>query len=148
MPVKVLIVEDEALLALELSDVLADHGMMPVGPAADLKSALHLASAEKPNLALVDVHLGDGPTGIEVARRLRDMAIPAVFVTANVKRLPPDLAGAIGVIEKPYTAVGLDNAVDYLGSLVTGCVDEAPPPGLRIAEDQALRFNSRTMLER
>ncbi len=56
-----------------------------------------------PTSALVDVHLRDGPTGVEVARAIHDdCGGVALFMTANVKRLPDDFAGACGVIGKPY----------------------------------------------
>jgi two-component system, response regulator PdtaR len=67
---RILIVEDEALIALELESLLQDDGHLPIGIAATAREAMALGELE-PDLALVDVHLADGPTGIDVARRLR-----------------------------------------------------------------------------
>ncbi len=124
-PLKVLIVEDEALLAMELEDVIAEAGHTVVGCAASLAAACRLIDSEKADLALVDVHLSDGPTGIEVAEYIR-RASPSpvvVFLTANPKRIPADFVGAVGVIAKPYTVNGLASALRYMEEGV-----RRPPP--------------------
>jgi CheY-like chemotaxis protein len=88
--------------------------------------AVTLASELHPDLALVDVHLSDGPTGVEVARTIsRDCGGVALFMTANVKRLPEDFAGACGVIGKPYSEHGVKTALSYL----TYCLQEGRVPG-------------------
>ncbi|OLP57692.1 response regulator [Rhizobium rhizosphaerae] len=126
---KILIVEDEALLALELESELQSAGHEVVGHAMASDEARHLAERCRPDFAFVDIHLVDGPTGIDVGRHLRDQGIPYVFVTGNLKRIPEDFAGAIGAIEKPYTMNGLKNAVTFLEALVThdGAIANAPP---------------------
>ena len=104
----VLIVEDEALLALELSFIVREAGCNDVGHAMDSQEALSLASTLHPDLALVDVHLSDGPTGVDVARAIvEECQAVALFMTANVKRLPEDFAGACGVIGKPDAVRGM-----------------------------------------
>src|SRR3954453_4398267 len=99
LPINVLIVEDEALLAAELGYLVEEIGCHDVGHAMSAPEALSMAARLNPDLALVDVHLRDGPTGVEVARSIaRDCRGVALFMTANVKRLPSDFAGACGVI--------------------------------------------------
>ncbi|BBE70723.1 response regulator [Oharaeibacter diazotrophicus] len=124
MSLAVMVVEDEALLALELEDVLQENGHRVLGPAMSRNQAVRLAEETRPDLALVDVHLLDGPTGVEVARHLSSKGVPVVFMTANVRRIPEDFAGAIGVIEKPYTTNGLQNALTYVVKRLHG----EPPP--------------------
>jgi two-component SAPR family response regulator len=68
----------------------------------------------KPDLAFVDIHLADGPTGVDVARRLTEGEVTVLFMTANAKRIPDDCAGARGVIGKPYTERGVIQALDYV----------------------------------
>jgi two-component system, response regulator PdtaR len=70
----------------------------------------------------------DGPTGIEVARRLsRNGRTVVLFMTANAKRIPEDFAGACGVIAKPYTERGVRNAIRFVARcLATGQVGQAP----------------------
>lgn len=127
---KILIVEDEALLALELEYEIAAAGHDVIGIAADKSSALELLALAAPNFAFVDIHLNDGPTGIEIGRILSDLGKPYVFVTGNIKRIPEDFAGAIGAIEKPYSMNGLENALLYIESVLTGAAYVKPPPSL------------------
>ena len=114
-PLRVLIVEDEILIALELESLLQDSGHDVVGIAASSEEALSLGGECRPDLAFVDIHLADGPTGVEVARRLaREQGIMVLFMTANAKRIPDDFAEAHGVIGKPYTERGVQQALDYV----------------------------------
>ncbi|MCK5911614.1 MAG: response regulator, partial [Caulobacter sp.] len=65
-------------------------------------------------------------TGVDVARKIsRDCGGVALFMTANVKRLPEDFAGACGVIGKPYSEHGVKTALAYL----TICLTEGHAPG-------------------
>ncbi|MBN9319391.1 MAG: response regulator [Caulobacterales bacterium] len=138
----VLIVEDEALLALELSFIVREAGCNDVGHAMDSQEALSLASTLHPDLALVDVHLSDGPTGVDVARAIvEECQAVALFMTANVKRLPEDFAGACGVIGKPYSDKAVRAALVYLaGCLHTGRASGLPPVGLQLAPAYAERW--------
>ncbi|MCM2476276.1 response regulator [Rhizobium sp. CG5] len=126
---KILIVEDEALLALELESELEAAGHTVVGQAMSSDEARALAAARQPDFAFVDIHLIDGVTGIDVGRHLNENGIPYVFVSGNVRRIPDDFAGAIGAIEKPYTMNGLQNAVSFVERLVQRAADihDAPP---------------------
>jgi CheY-like chemotaxis protein len=125
--IDVLIVEDEALLAAELGFLVEETGCRDVGHAMTASEALSMAARLNPHLALVDVHLRDGPTGVDVARAIaRDCGGVALFMTANVKRLPADYAGACGVIGKPYSEHGVRSALRYL----TVCLREGSAPGL------------------
>lgn len=120
-PLRILIVEDEVLIALELEGLLQDNGHEPVGIAANSKEAVELAHSLRPDLALVDVHLADGPTGVEVCRALsKDENTAVLFMTANAKRVPDDFAGACGIIPKPYTGRSVRNAVRYVAERLQG----------------------------
>ena len=113
-PLKVLIVEDERLIAMQLEDDIAEAGHEVVGSAMSSAEAMELAAATRPDLAIVDVHLADGPTGIDVARRLVGPDNVVVFMTANVKRIPDDFAGAAGVLNKPVSSHGLHQALRFI----------------------------------
>jgi CheY-like chemotaxis protein len=128
-PLEVLIVEDEILLATELGLLVQESGCRDVGHALSSDEAVTLAASLRPDLALVDVHLRDGPTGVEVARKIVDGCGGVVlFMTANVKRLPADFAGACGVIGKPYSEVGVKRALMFLESCMRHGVAPGPPP--------------------
>ncbi|TQN60511.1 response regulator [Agrobacterium tumefaciens] len=127
---RILIVEDEALLALELESEIQAAGHNVVGQAATSKSALAVIETERPEFAFVDVQLLDGPTGVDVGRRLAEKGIPYIFVSGNIKRIPGDFAGAIGALEKPYTMNGLQNTLAYVEKVVSGGTPGRAPPSL------------------
>jgi DNA-binding response OmpR family regulator len=121
---RVLIVEDEVLLAMELEMALTDAGHEVVGHAMTCDDALGLARERKPDVAFVDIHLLDGPTGVIACEKIREQTTASViFLSANAARIPPDFAGAVGVIGKPYSMAGIHSAIDYLWE---GIAD--PPP--------------------
>jgi len=130
---KIMIVEDEALLALELEAEVEAAGHDVVGQAMSRDEAIGIIDKEQPEFAFVDVHLVDGPSGIDVGRHLAERGIPYVFVTGNLKRIPEDFVGAVGAIEKPYTMNGLQNALDYIGRRLRGDYGVRPPPSLVMA---------------
>ena len=81
---RILVVEDEVLIALELECLLEDLGHVSVGVAGASAEAIALGRSTAPDVALVDIHLTDGPTGVEVARALSaDPRTTVVFMTAN-----------------------------------------------------------------
>lgn len=112
---RILIVEDEILIAMELESLLQDAGHDVVGVAVSSAQALKLGRDLKPDLAFVDIHLADGPTGVDVARQLIcQFDVMVLFMTANAKRIPEDFAGAHGVIAKPYTERSVREALAYV----------------------------------
>lgn len=138
----VLIVEDEVLLAAELEFLVEEAGYHAIGCAMSSDEAVDLARSLHPDLALVDVHLRDGPTGVDVVRKIRDdCGCVALFMTANVKRLPDDYAGACGVIGKPYSEHGVKTALAYLAVCLQEDRAPGPPPvGLALAPAYAERW--------
>jgi CheY-like chemotaxis protein len=97
---RILLVEDEILVALELEATAQDLGYEVVGIAADTQAALRLAPGA--DIALVDVNLRDGETGPAIGRRLaQEYGITVVFVTANPAQLGHGVPGALGVVSKP-----------------------------------------------
>lgn len=76
MTPKILIVEDEMLVALELESILAESGFEPVGIAPDLTTAEEFFG-ETIDLALVDLNLRDGLTGPQIGKLLSEKASPS-----------------------------------------------------------------------
>ncbi|HEY9219794.1 MAG TPA: response regulator [Phenylobacterium sp.] len=146
LPLNVLIVEDEALLAADLSFLVREAGCHDVGHAMSSSEAVRLARSLHPDLSLVDVHLHDGPTGVEVVREIADHSGGvALFMTANLRRLPDDYAGACGVIAKPYSEHGVKSALGYLAEcLRTGRAPGPPPLGLTLSPEFARRWGLET----
>ncbi len=111
---RILIVEDELIIAIDLEETLSEEGHQVVGIARELEMALGLAQRLRPDLALVDVYLADGETGSEIAEHLKEMGIPVLFMTANASTLPDGMAGALGAISKPVTPHVLKRAVRWV----------------------------------
>lgn len=129
MTARVLIVEDEMMVALEMEAVIEDLGFEPIGIAADALTARRLAD-HKPDVALVDLVLRDGLTGPDVGRDLVDRGIQVVFVTANPQMVGRGIPGALGVVEKPVD----DNAIALILSFAIAKREgrqAMPPPGFK-----------------
>ena len=82
MPSRVLIVEDEVIIALDFSDAVAELGYEVVGPALSLDQGLELAESEHLDCALLDVNLGFGLTSQPIAEALRAKGVRIAYVTA------------------------------------------------------------------
>lgn len=131
MSAKILVVEDEMLVAVELEAILQDLGHSPVGIATDLADAETLA-AQPIDLALVDLNLRDGLTGPEIGKRLSKRGVTVLFITANPRLLGEGIAGTIGVLTKPSDPETVRAAIDYALGLRSGRVAVSPPPALRL----------------
>ncbi|GBD47707.1 response regulator [Methylopila sp. Yamaguchi] len=140
---RILVVEDEALLAAELEFMIEDAGLTPSGFALDSAEARALLEQSAPDVALVDIHLLDGPTGVEVAREAAELhGVVAVFMTANRKRIPEDFAGACGAIAKPYTSWGMTAALRFIADCMEeGRASGPAPASLELAPDWARRWS-------
>lgn len=130
MPARILIVEDEILVALELENILADLGHEPVGIVPDLAAA-ELYFDEAVDLALVDLNLRDGLTGPQIGERLGEKGVTVVFITANPSLLGRGIAGAVGVITKPTDEDTVKASVDYALGVREGR-PVAPPAALKL----------------
>ena len=109
-----MIVEDQALLAMELELVLAESGCDVVGHAMDRAGALALAEGERPDLALVDINLLDGMTGPGIARYLvSEFGTAVIFLTANPEQIPDGFAGALGAVSKPFDEATIRAAMAF-----------------------------------
>lgn len=118
-------VEDEIFVATEIEHVIEEMGFTPVGIASEQRTALALA--QHADVALVDLNLRDGPTGISIGRILAQThGITVMFMTANPAQLGDGVPGTIGVLPKPVTDQDLREAVCY--AVARRQAADAPPP--------------------
>ncbi len=112
---RVLIVEDEAVIALETSSNLIQWGYEVCGVAADSRDAVRQAESTRPDLALVDVNLRGGDDGVSVAQRLREICgVAVVFVTGSSDSRSRRRMAAVdpdGYLFKPYDPAALRSIV-------------------------------------
>lgn len=133
MTARILIIEDEALVAMELRFVLEDLGHEVVATVADANTARSIAARNDIDLALVDIHLSDGPTGIDLGRELgQERGVTVLFMTANPGMVREGVAGTIGVLSKPTDERAVQTAVDYALARRTGRPVEYAPPELQL----------------
>ena len=95
LPDDVLIVEDDAIIALDFEDTILAFGVKSVRTAGSAVRALELIADRRPDFAMLDIGLASG-NSFTVAERLQAMQIPFVFVTGydGEMLLPPALKGA------------------------------------------------------
>jgi DNA-binding response OmpR family regulator len=107
---KVLVVEDDALIAMLISDVLTERGAIVDGPVGTAKAALQAAGASTCDLALLDVHLGRGSSA-EVAALLRARGVPVAFVTGYGRSGLPETFQDAPIVAKPFRDADLVRVV-------------------------------------
>ena len=133
MSARILVIEDEALVAMELRFVLEDLGYEVIGTVADADSARRVIQETEVDLALVDIHLSDGPTGIDLGRELAEnLGVTVVFMTANPGMVRDGVANAIGVLSKPTDERAVQTAVEYALGRRAGRAVECAPPELQL----------------
>lgn len=128
---RLLVVEDQALVALEMEAYLAAAGRRVVGVAADRAGAAALGRAERPDLALVDLRLARGDSGLDVAADLAALGVPVLFVTGNC---PEDRGRglALGCLHKPFGEAALLAAVAAAEAILKGRQPAPVPDGMHL----------------
>lgn len=107
LPKRIFIVEDEVVVAFEMTDTLEDLGFDVIGPSVHLSDAEKKAETADIDVAFLDVNLGRGKTSAPVAKILRERGIPFAFITAydadQISFVEPDDK----VVKKPVSATEL-----------------------------------------
>lgn len=112
---RILVIEDEALVAMLVEDALLDAGFGVIGPARSVSEALELLVTENPAAAVLDLNLG-GENSLAVADALIARNIPFVVATGyGAAGLPPSHRG-VPVLPKPYDPSELTAMLEMLCS--------------------------------
>ena len=143
---KILIVEDEYIIANDLEIILHSAGYPVIGIAKSVSKAKALIEEERPDMVLLDIYLKGGETGIELAKELEQSNIPFIYTSANdnqsvlesVKDTKPS-----GYIVKPF------RKKDILSALQTGRTLHAqrsePVEGeVKVLENELIKASSDT----
>lgn len=110
---RVLVVEDEALIAAQVEAVLGNAGCTVIGPAADVAEALTLAADSLPDVAVLDVNLA-GERSDPIADALAARGIPFIFCTGYAGGGAPERHPAARVLKKPLDPAELLHAIGQL----------------------------------
>ncbi|KRR22260.1 regulator [Bradyrhizobium retamae] len=115
-PLRILVVEDDFLIAMQSEVALTAAGFEVVGPATTAEEAVALAREAQPTLAVMDIRLASTRDGIDAARQLyQDFAIRCIFATAHDDvhtRRRAEPYAPLGWLPKPYTMASLVSVVD------------------------------------
>lgn len=111
---RVLVVEDEVILALDFTEIIEDHGYSVVGPCSRLKHAERVAKEDNIDAALLDVNLGSGKTTEGIARILRERNIPIAFITADPPASVEFRKTEEPLIRKPASTTALMKCIERL----------------------------------
>ena len=115
---RILVVEDEVLIAIEIEDTLLDMGCVVVGPAGKLSTALRLAADEMLDGAILDVNINGG-TVFPVAEKLLERGIPFVLASGYSNWALPELMRNHPRLNKPYTTADLKTMVKTFRAQMT-----------------------------
>lgn len=133
--VRLLVVEDEPLIAFDTEHVLTEASYEIVGTVDRVADAVAvLRSDDSVDLVLVDVNLADG-SGLDVARAAMVAGVPVLFVTGNCPVEAVTLAA--GCLSKPYQQRDLIGAIEAIDAQLAGRKPKRLPNGFRLFEAPA-----------
>ena len=112
---RILVVEDESIISLQIQTMLRCMGYCVCGKASSGQEAIDKADEAHPDLVLMDVMLRESMDGIEAARQIvAHLNIPVVFISGCADSEALERAGKVGhfaYVTKPFTERGLDSAI-------------------------------------
>lgn len=118
---RILLVEDDPILALIAASALEDEGHQIVGPAYDDEQAMALAETQSADIALVDINLAGHDEGISLARSLLKLhGIASVFVSGQLEAARSNADAALGLLRKPYEPGDLALSVSIAQAMLNG----------------------------
>jgi DNA-binding response OmpR family regulator len=129
---KVLIVEDDLMLADFAEEILVERGYEVTGIARTAAEAVALARHAKPELVILDLRLADGGLGTEVAAQLQPLCRPGIlYVTGNMSQVA--LTHGHACLAKPYRAVDLVRGLEIVAEIAaTGKAQPPFPKGFQL----------------
>lgn len=114
--VRLLIVEDESLVAMDMADMLTRLGYEVLPAAYNYEQAVELLDSENPDIVLADIDLGAGKTGIDLARYIRQKHnLPLIFITSHADKQTVASAAATqpnGYLVKPFAEEDLYTSIE------------------------------------
>jgi CheY-like chemotaxis protein len=131
---KVLIAEDDLMIADLAEEVLVEGGYEVCGIARTVAEAVALAQHHKPDLAILDLRLADGGLGTEIAALLRPLGrLGVLYATGNASQVVLTTADGDACLSKPYRSIDLLRALEIVAEIVaTGKAFPPFPKGFQV----------------
>ena len=130
---RILIVEDEPLVAFDNEHLLGDSGYKVVGTVDSLADAVRVIGEQQIDLILSDIKLNGDGDGMDVARAAAARHVPVLFVTGNCPIEAHSLG--IGCLAKPYTDKMMRAAIETVDRRLQGKIVKRLPFGLTLYDD-------------
>jgi two-component system, response regulator PdtaR len=127
---RLLVVEDEPLVAFDNEYFLVQDGYAVVATVDNVTEALALLDPDKIDAVLLDVNLAGERSGVEVARAARAVGVPVLFLTGSLPEGAADLAMA--ALAKPYGHRDLSAALKAMDAMVAGRAPGKVPEAVRL----------------
>ena len=131
---KVLIAEDELMIADMLEEILVENGYEVCGIARTVAEGIALGRLHKPHLAVIDLRLADGGFGTEIVSELGlHFPIGVLYATGNRAQLAQRHADGDACLSKPYRSVDLLRGLEIVYELLrTGKASRPYPQGFQL----------------
>jgi CheY-like chemotaxis protein len=131
---KVLIAEDDLMIADLAEEILIEHGYEVCGIARTVAEAVEMGRLHKPDLAVLDLRLADGGLGTEIAARLgSDLRLGVLYATGNVARVMLTATNGDACLAKPYRSADLIRGLEIVaGIIATGMALQPFPRGFQV----------------
>ena len=127
---RILIVEDEPLVAFDNETMIAGLGYEVVATLDSFEAAIAHLATEQVDLILTDLRIAGDRTGLDLARAAKSRGVAILFATGH--ELPPEAAKlAVGCLMKPYTERTLKNALRSVDKHLAG-EKSRPPNGMKL----------------
>jgi CheY-like chemotaxis protein len=116
---KVLIAEDDLMIADMIEEVLVDAGYEVCGIARTVAEAVMLGRRHRPDLAIIDIRLADNGIGTEIAAELSTLGrVGILYATGNMSKVFLTATNGDACLSKPYRAVDLLRALEIVADIV------------------------------
>jgi DNA-binding response OmpR family regulator len=126
---KVLIAEDDLMIADMIEDFLVEGGYEVCGIARTVADAVALCKRHKPDLAVIDMRLADGGLGTEIAAQLDAVGRPGVlYATGNKSLVMLTAADGDACLSKPYSSAELLRGLEIVADIAAGGTASPPFP--------------------
>jgi DNA-binding response OmpR family regulator len=135
---KVLIAEDDLMIADMVEDTLLGNGYEVCGIARTVDAAVALSRLHKPDFAIIDLRLADGRLGTEIIAQLSATDRPGVlYATGNIAQVVLTAADGDACLVKPYRSADLLRGLQIVADIVTTGTASPPfPHGLQVLRSE------------
>ena len=140
---RILILEDELLVAITLKALLMEAGHVVLGPVTSCEKAMDMAEEHRPDVLFTNIDLGIGTDGVACSRAFLKLNIPAVFVTGSREEAFAARDVAVGYLSKPCDPDRVGAAMSVVEKVIAGETPGPDVPGFVLFAEGVREFRQR-----